>query len=460
MMIKLAMECLAILWFCIDVAVFLLWLPPLRKRIIVFSNAFHQRTIEKKESWRSRIANCNVSFGIFSLTGLMIFVIVWCLSNQAIEVCLGIHNAIFIVSFLPIICGGIGENKYSFWRWISLISAALFSCLGYVYFEISDKDAAPITDTFWVVVKVSLSIFVTALLMVVIENVTKKVKENRKRSKHKPRTDLFFRTPKLTENITDKFDLIRFCERLFGDYRNCYDKVNEIDSVEYVNLSGTKREKWYSKAAEKMRWFWIISLLFGSIFVENGGMFLGAVLLFYALVIYIYQKTDETRLQVIGLRYFYFDWGYCLVSMEEEYFVGEVQLLERTRYHKFVYSFMDVAALCRAVAIKDTVEQTRDIQLVSQNFGSLFMDCWDKNKEKDWVEFIPLWIVALFEYEVTRDIASSVKEQIGRTICKENREKIHMFILSFWCDMKRKKPNEGITEFIGGFEKRFKEMER
>ena len=83
------------------------------------------------------------------------------------------------------------------------------------------------------------------------------------------------------------------------------------------------------------------------------------------------KSVDLSSLEIIVAIYNYDLWGYFIKTNKKVKFIGTVQLLELTKYHVYVHSMLDVAALCRAVAYSDMHNENKMIQFVSKNFNDL-----------------------------------------------------------------------------------------
>ena len=67
--------------------------------------------------------------------------------------------------------------------------------------------------------------------------------------------------------------------------------------------------------------------------------------------------------------------------------------------------------------------------------------------------FLPLWQVALFEFQLTGKINMETKMILNTVSDKSVRWNISIFLQSFWVDMERKTLQNGVSDFVQLFEK-------
>lgn len=221
-------------------------------------------------------------------------------------------------------------------------------------------------------------------------------------------------------------------------------------------MEGDAIKIWYQKVAHMMRWVILGSLLVSMIEFVQGMRIraLGTVILIsiFGLIIIIYKwRNLKYLLYTMAVRTAYDVWGYYLSCEKKKKYVGTVQMIDRSKYHGYVHSFLDIAALCRAVAVQDEVNKKCNICIVAQNMSELFTDYTDYEDNPQWTMVIPLWIAALFEFKVTKEIDMEVKTVLIKC-CNENTwPSIEIFLQSFWVDMERKNLDSGILGYIRDF---------
>jgi len=154
----------------------------------------------------------------------------------------------------------------------------------------------------------------------------------------------------------------------------------------------------------------------------------------------------------IGIRYFYDEWGYYLTDACNGKFVGTVQIFEISKFHKYIHSFLDIVALCRAVAIADKINGEQKICIITNNLSDLFKKYTDYNDNPDWIMIIPLWIAALFEFDITGKLRNDIKSTLLMSVRKNNKADISIFLQSFWVDIKREELKNGILRYVQSFE--------
>ena len=90
-------------------------------------------------------------------------------------------------------------------------------------------------------------------------------------------------------------------------------------------------------------------------------------------------------------------------------------MIEKSKFHKYIHSFLDIVALCRAVAVSDKMNGEKKICIITSNLSELFANYSDYKENQNWVMVIPLWIAALFEFYVTDKISDDAKQLIEVT---------------------------------------------
>ena len=177
------------------------------------------------------------------------------------------------------------------------------------------------------------------------------------------------------------------------------------------------------------------------------------VLIFaFGILISLFQHIDLDCLYKMAIRFFYDEWGYYLTSTRCDKFVGTVQFIECSKFHRYIHSFLDIAALCRAVAFNDKITGEKNICIIASNLSDLFVNYSDYKNNKNWVMVIPLWIAALFEFYITDQVNDDVKAVLVNFADERKSINISIFLQSFWADIERKLPKEGVSKYIKSFE--------
>lgn len=391
---------------------------------------------------------------VWIIGGPIIFIFVSHVSDRVIETFCEWYVGIFVTALLPIIFSYIDDRLLkgkSIWKKMLLIVAIILSIVGFII----AKDIIKLADI-RLIVSILMSVFFLMFLSVLI-NVRKEKAEyySKKLSKKGIRRDLYNRTSRLDVNIK-KTELVRCCEKYFDCYIRSLKKIKGLRTIEYVTLGMQGKKIWYTKVTNYME----IALV-GSIYYIIVNMELGITCehiqaIVYIVVFIILQKVLKCMnydfLQVIVIRYFYDEWGYYLTDGEKDKFVGTVQLIETSKYHRYVHSFLDITALCRAIVADDKLNKENKICIVSNNLSDLFLNYSDFEEEKNWIMVLPLWIAALFEFSVTGKIDGSVKKILLESVNENVKADINIFLQSFWVDMERKELDEEISKYIYLFE--------
>lgn len=236
-----------------------------------------------------------------------------------------------------------------------------------------------------------------------------------------------------------------------------YGKIEELQTIEYVNLMGVHSKLWYKKAACFMKLVWVLSTLIVIIKmgtgIKNTLLLLIGLMVGFGVLVSICKHIDEKYLYKIGIRYVYDEWGYYMTCSNRNKFVGRVQMIEVSKYHKYVHSFLDIAALCRAIAFNDKMREKKRIRIITRNLGELFTNYTNDSLKKSWGLVIPLWIAALFEFNITGEIEEKTKAILLDSVDNGGRADLFIFLQSFWADMERRYLKDGISEYVEMFKK-------
>ena len=449
------MDILLIMWFVIDMV--LLIILPLRKKVTKYENVMYRRSIESVKKNGERLTDVLQKIVFLILVGLIIYILIHIVPNTMIQKLLEWYKGIFIVALFPLLFTWIKEKNFnikSIWNGCLTVLAIFFSIVGYI---IDTENVKAISDY-----RGALDVLMTMLLITFIVAVLEMRTESKKYySKKVPkkgiRKDLYYRTPGLVLNISN-VELIKCCEKYFDEYLCRYRKIKELRTIEYVNLAGVYRELWYKKAAHFMKIFVALSIfviIFSIFFGISYKFFLaiGLIIIFEILII-IYKHIDLKCLYIIGIRYFYDEWGYFLTCTSRNKFIGTVQMIEKSKFHKYIHSFLDIVALCRAVAVSDKMNGEKKICIITSNLSELFANYSDYKENQNWVMVIPLWIAALFEFYVTDKISDDAKLILLKSVDESVRADISIFLQSFWADIERKELKDGISKYIQLFEEK------
>lgn len=447
------MYILLMVWSFIDI-IFLVALL-FRKHIAKSQNEMWKRSIERVKKLSEKLLDILSKAYLLIILWLFIFIFIYNIPNTEIQRILEWYRTIFIVALFPVLFSWLKDKNIdikSGWK-VSLIALAIFFCMiGYFV----DTEKVELIAQYRCVLNMLITTFVTTFLMVFYGMRKESVKYYSKRLPKKDiRKDLYYRTPELMVNVSD-VELVKYCEKYFDEYMCKYKKLSDLQAIEYVNLAGIHRKLWYEKAARFMKMFVvasisivIISMIFGMSYEQF--VVIGLLLIFGALIT-IYKHVDLECLYEIGIRYAYDHWGYYLTCTNRGKFVGNVQLIAMSKFHKYIHSFLDIVALCRVVAFNDRMSGEKRICIITKNLSELFLDYTDYKDIKNWIMIIPLWIGALFEFYVTGGVTVEVKATLLMSAEKSKRADLSIFLQSFWADMERKKLDNEILEYLRLFE--------
>lgn len=443
------------MWIAIDAVLLIILI--IRKNVANYDNVMHKRSIESVKSMGMRVMDALLKILLLIPVELIIYVLMCFISNTIIQKLLEWYKGIFIVALFPLLFTWVKGKKINIkliWNSCLTVLAITFSIIGYM---IDTQDIKAISKY-----RGALNLLMTLLVImfiIAVFEIRKESKEyySRKISKKGIRKDLHFRTSVLALNVSN-IELVKCCEKYFDEYICRYRRIKELHTIEYVNLVGVHKELWYKKSAHFMKIFVVLSVL-----ITIMKMFLGVsykclvilgLIVFFEILIVLYKCVDLECLYKMAIRYFYDEWGYYLTYANRSKFVGTVQIIEVSKFHQYIHSFLDIVALCRAVAFNDKMNGENKICIITSNLSELFLNYSDYKNSKNWVMVIPLWIAVLFEYYVTGEISNVAKDVLMKSVNKNTRADISIFLQSFWADIERKELKEGIAKYIQLFEEK------
>lgn len=449
------MDILLMIWFVIDMVLLIILL--FRKTVTKYENVMCRRSIESVKSLGDRLMDVLSKIFLLIPVGLIVYILIHIVPDMIIQKLLEWYKEIFIAALFPLLFTWIKEKNFnikSIWNGCLTVLAILFSIVGYI---IDTKDVKAISEY-----RGALNVLMTMLVIIFIVAVLEIRKESqeyysKKIPKKGIRKDLYYRTPGLVLNVSN-VELIKCCEKYFDEYICRYRKIKELRTIEYVNLAGVHRELWYKKAAHFMKIFVALSVL---VVIMN--MFFGMsykylvvlwLILLFGIFVTLYKNTDLECLYKMAIRYFYDEWGYYLTCTSRSKFVGTVQMIEGSKFHKYIHSFLDIVALCRAVAFNDKMNGENKISIITSNLSELFLSHSDYMDSKNWVMVIPLWAAVLFEFYITGKISDDAKDVLMKSADESVRADVSIFLQSFWADIERKELKEGISKYIQLFEEK------
>ena len=427
----------------------------LRKLILKGQGNMQQRSLESGTTLDEYF------FPIISLSAKCIgiavvsYVMLLFMSNYVIQIFLNWYTRIYIAVLLPTVLTWINKNVIVGFNYTNLVQLAIMTSLNIVN-EILDISTVKQIGAHRTILNIWIVICIVSFFSLLFDMRDKRKKNFYKRlPKSGIRKDLYCRTSKLDVDVSST-KLARYCERYFDTYLKIYQKLKRLCSVEYVTLEGAAIKIWYRRVARVIRW-----AIDGSLFIILieciQGMWGSAfetflIILAFRGVVFIYKLCNlQQLLYTITIRTAYDVWGYYLVSEKGEKFVGTVQMIDRTKYHRYVHAFLDIAALCRAVAAQDEATKKCDICIIAQNMRELFVGYTDYEENPQWTMVIPLWIATLFEFKVTKEIHMDEKKVLIKCCKKNTWPNIEIFLQSFWADMEKKDLQNGIADFIQEF---------
>lgn len=165
---------------------------------------------------------------------------------------------------------------------------------------------------------VPIVLWISAFLSLVIETIGKAIVEYNTSPmilRKNIRKDLFYRTPGINVNIPHN-EMERFCERVFNNYIQAYDRTKKIEKIEFIYLPNNDYGKiCYKRVRNITRCFVGISvLLFFIMFIKKpslgGALCIVLIFLPYLIMTYRFNQNHLKCLKKIAIRIFYDEWGY------------------------------------------------------------------------------------------------------------------------------------------------------
>lgn len=450
------MDMFMIIWVVIDGLLLILF--PFRNKFMEKQNRMPRRSIVKSKSVGMSLIDILLYIMQFLMISLFIYMGVYFIPDMLVERMLEWYMGAFLVAVFPVLLSYVKENStntMSRWKVCLIGLAVLFSIVAFLF----EAEEIQVVSKYRALLNGLITLLIGTFFITLKEIRKGKLEYLSKRMpKKKIRNDLYKRTPELEINIS-RSSLIRCCEFYFDEYRGRYNKIKQLNSIEYVCLDGCYKEHWYKKITKFMKYFVVISLFCTILHIclkfSYKDIFTIVLIVIFGIVINIYKHVDDNYLKMLAFIYFYSEWGYYLRTVNGEKFVGSIQLIEATKYHKYIHSFLDLVAFFRAVALDDSINDKKNISIISSNLGELFDDYTNYNENRDWIMAVPLWACALFEYWVVGDVNENVKRILLKGVNQNVRADISIFLQSFWADMQKIESMESIdtvSDYIQKFE--------
>lgn len=447
-------------WVTIAILLFIILRPSFREIAMKNQKKPYKRFIESKKDKWDKVADILFQITLIILMWAFGWLIVYLVPDMVINGLIKWYKEIFGVTVLSVVCDWIKEKKVkSVWKITFCIYTVVLSIICYVVDM--EKIGKNLHE------RQILNILIALFVVLFVRTLYEIYKRNRRQYSVKNlskgiRKDLYRRTSEIDIGVSNN-ELIKGSEKYFDEYLHRCNKIKDLHTIEYVYLSGKYKKKWCNRIIQVMKgfvWESIIISMINIFYNEIRGLSiaLGIIALvgISKFLISRSQQMDSEYVYVILIRLVYDDWGYYLTYADNKNkFVGTVQMIELSKYHKYVHSFLDIVALCRAVAINDQLEGTNRMSIITSNLSELFEDYSDDGdckQDRNWVTLIPLWAATLFEFSVTGTVNADAKPVLLEYADASARFDISMFLQSFWADMKRKELSDGVAEFVQAFE--------
>lgn len=439
-----------------DIAFIIVTSPSFKKTVNQRQNRIYKRSIEYRKKAEDIVLDVVTQLMVLISGGAVVFFVISVIPNELIQVSFEWYLGVCIASIIPTIYTLINEKQIN--SKVNLkVTLVIYTVISSVLCYIFGKDIAKNRLLINGVLTILVILFLQVLIDIYIES---KRYYSKKVPKKGVRKDLYRRIPILEIDISST-KLIKGCEKYYTEYMYRYNKIKRIDMIKYINLSGQYRKEYGLKAVQLLYILVRIGIAIGLVALLWGGMYKWVLVLFFVSEMFVIEMEwnkykDAEYLYKILIRLVYHEWGYYLTYSNKNKFVGTVQMIELSKYHKYVHSFLDIVALCRAVAINDQLEGRNRMSIITSNLSELFEDYSDDGdckQDRNWVTLIPLWAATLFEFSVTGTVNADAKPVLLEYADASARFDISMFLQSFWADMERRELSDGVAEFVQAFER-------
>lgn len=445
---------MALIWGTINFVLLVnLFMQKKRQEIAKNKQNMWKWSLSTKKTENDKICDtiCNILYFILEL--LIVSAVILGLAYEYIMVIYEWYERVFFTSILLVLLDWIKKKniKISFiCKFFIIILTVVFTVVGR-----SVESKEKLSDVEYIVLALLLAFLVAFYIETARESFVKIISMNKRIPNKGIYKDLYCRTSNIKTDFTET-ELIKVCEIYFWEYYKKFQKINGLYSIEYVNLLGLYEKMWYQRVVKLVKILVVVTFIVIHIYILSSIWIIVilnlSMLLVFGVIIYIYKRVGESCLSVIAIRFIFDQWGYYLKCDKESGFVGTVQCGDKTKYQKYVHSFLDIAALCRVELLNDKIYNRNRMNLILSNLNDLFLNYTDYKESKNWIQILPLWIASMFEFSYTGEIDEKVKSTLISSVNEKSRNEISIFLQSFWTDMERKKLTDGIIDFVRKFE--------
>lgn len=441
-MMQLVNMLLIEIWFFILIFLCILFLPCMRKKFSYNLDKLHLHYIERNK-WGIDFIIDFMQINYAFIFGIIPYIIIQYLEDAVVLKIVEFCSIALIAVLFPIFVGLI-ERKYLIVTWnFVLVLSAIEIYIVYFFREELIKCRA--------IIDISITIFIVSFIFA-FYNIIKEFKIAKLiLSPSRLWRDIEYRTPRLDKNISNT-ELEVYTEKYFDYFVEYFKKIKTPLNIEYVNFLGIYKEIGFKKIKLGFILFAVFSIIVGIICRDIVTVLL--VISFF-IVSSIYKRVDKNSLYRIAFRLWGNEWGYRICINSKYVFVNTRHNRSFRKIDKFVHSYLNIAAFCRNAAFNDKVQNQNTICHITRSLNELFSYYIDEEFKQSWIIYIPLWIAALFEFQITQTINEEVKKTLQKT-SEKNLADIFIFLQSFWVHMERKNLDDGPLEFINRFRQVFK----
>lgn len=409
---------------------------PSFKKSIDMEIKIPQRSVIKEHNSFTKIMFYGYTFSLSLICGMFVFGVLH--NNGLLNSVIEFFKNVWPTSILSIVYPALNKKNKA-WS-VVLIILSIVLCITL------DQEKS---DKFYLKYSVMLSLLVTFVVVAIMIPLFSNSLSKKRKIKKGVWRDLYYRKSNIICNYNDEFELSRSIERLFITYLEKYKKLKNVKSIEYVTLRKTtidesdRKDYWYKKGSFAIK-ILMISLAFYNVRmlllfenVENILCILEIIIIL--VIIYYMKKNDYEYLKLIGLRYFYDDWGYYITTDKKYIFVSLEQMIHISKYKNYIKSLLDLLAVFRCIQQIDIVKKTNLVNYISQDVLEIVSLCNDSN---EWKSMLPIWVLTYIQYEKNGYVACKSKDILSRTVSdKEERANLCITLQSILANYYRKEPN-------------------
>lgn len=432
------------LWGAIDLLLIIFMFPCMRNAIKEQREGVWQRSLHKTATLMDKIETLTKEGTVWIGISIVLYMLLEYQTDDVLNKIIEFCKGTLVMGFLPSVVSLMYESKNicgKGWHIGCIILGIISSIVGYANYN--DK----------VISCILIAGFISTFIMSFYKIIKQKGKSTLNLRKGL-RKDLYNRTSSIDLNVSNT-ERIRKMESFVSEYLKRYRKIKGLRLIEYVKVLGVYREEWYNRVKRYFIVLMVVTLVFCGVegMILSQPYFLNSVglIVFFVITICILKHIDEDYLYKMAIRFWYSEWSYCLYFTDKCRLVGIVQLFQYGKCNRYVYALLDYVAYLRVIYTEDETNKTKNIKLLSKNLSLLYEEYKDV-RTSDWINVLPLWILAFYEYLLWEEIGSKTSEVLKLSIKDEDDwKRISIFMQSFVVDLFRRDLNKQDINLVKHF---------